>query len=337
MIPILKPTKLRHYVNIMRSRGFGVDKVLADTGITEDRLFDPGLLVDSHQYEVVVRNMINLTQNPELGFEIGSGVQLVDFGILAHAMMSARNLRDAILLWQRYCNLAGLTLKMRIEEAKNNWMVVIDILGTEGQIQRFCIEESLMHAVTLGAALVGRPFTLGECTLTYPSPPYASRYRELLSCPVRFNAPRTALTVVSPGLDSPLRGYDPEFNEVCLRHCGQIMRQIRDGSTVASQIRSILLSKSGEIPSLEHMAVFLGFSSRTLKRSLAREGASYQAIVNEFRLDLAQEYLKSEQLTPKEIGFLLGFKSITSFRRAFKSWTGKTILEFRNETPLNGN
>ncbi|MBW2380974.1 MAG: AraC family transcriptional regulator, partial [Deltaproteobacteria bacterium] len=30
-----------------------------------------------------------------------------------------------------------------------------------------------------------------------------------------------------------------------------------------------------------------------------------------------------------EIGFLLGYASVSNFRRAFKSWTGKKLTDFR--------
>lgn len=62
--------------------------------------------------------------------------------------------------------------------------------------------------------------------------------------------------------------------------------------------------------------------------SIADHGTSYQTLVDAFRLDLAQEYLHSEHLTPKEIAYQLGYGSITAFRRAFKSWTGMTIQQF---------
>jgi AraC-like DNA-binding protein len=84
-------------------------------------------------------------------------------------------------------------------------------------------------------------------------------------------------------------------------------------------------------PSLEVSAQHLGLSTRTLRRNLENEGTSYQALMNNFRLDLAREYLKSEHLTPKEIGYLVGFKNISAFRRAFKAWTGKTVQQFRDE------
>ncbi|MNG06523.1 DNA-binding transcriptional regulator GadX [compost metagenome] len=84
------------------------------------------------------------------------------------------------------------------------------------------------------------------------------------------------------------------------------------------------------MPSITESARTLGMSVRTLRRQLLREGTSYQALLDGFRRDLAMEYLNSGHMTPKEVGYLLGFQSASNFRRAFRAWTGQTIGEYLN-------
>ena len=68
-----------------------------------------------------------------------------------------------------------------------------------------------------------------------------------------------------------------------------------------------------------------------MRRRLVEEEMSYQQILDQTRHDLAVQYLKHTALTPKEIGFLLGYSSVSNFRRAFKGWTGKTLSDVRGE------
>ena len=42
-------------------------------------------------------------------------------------------------------------------------------------------------------------------------------------------------------------------------------------------------------------------------------------------------YLESKELSINEIAYLVGYTEISSFYRAFKSWTGKTVLQYRKE------
>ena len=69
--------------------------------------------------------------------------------------------------------------------------------------------------------------------------------------------------------------------------------------------------------------------SRTLRRRLEKENLTYQQILDDTRRDLALQYLQFTALTPKEIGFLLGYNSVSNFRRAFKSWTGSKLSDYR--------
>ena len=68
-----------------------------------------------------------------------------------------------------------------------------------------------------------------------------------------------------------------------------------------------------------------------LRRRLVEENTSYQQLLDRTRQDLAQQYLQHTTLTPKEIGYLLGYSSVSNFRRAFKSWTGKTLSDARDD------
>jgi AraC-like DNA-binding protein len=224
-----------------------------------------------------------------------------------------------------------MTVQLKIEDTDTGWAVVCDTRGIPDPVRQFFVEEIMMSGIRLGEALSDRPHLFRDCSLAYPTPPYAALYAKFLSCPVSFNAAQTRANLRTPTLDTALRGYDPEFNEICLHHCGQIMRQIAGKSSIVAQLRSLFLGHPGNIPSLADAAGYLGLSSRSLRRHLLQEGTSYQSLIDLFRLDLAKEYLKSEYLTTKEIGYLLGFKDASAFRRAFKSWTGLTIQQFRAE------
>lgn len=91
------------------------------------------------------------------------------------------------------------------------------------------------------------------------------------------------------------------------------------------------MNNPGNFPTLDEMAQHLKMGARTLRRRLVEEEMSYQQILDQTRHDLAVQYLKHTALTPKEIGFLLGYSSVSNFRRAFKGWTGKTLSDVRGE------
>jgi AraC-like DNA-binding protein len=333
---MFRPHHLRRYVALMQERGFDGDAVLAHSGLRAEDLNDPNCLVSLEQSQAVVTNMIRLTRDSGLGFAVGQATQLADLGIVGHAIMSAKSMRQVTTLWVQYSNhLVGSLLRISLEEgdadsAGNSgaWTLRVVESGTRGSIYAFCVEEFMAMGMNIGSVVASVPFKARQIQLSYPRPEHGALYETLFDCPVRFDAPSTAITVESPDLNLPLRNNDAAFNEICVRHCHQVMRQIASQSPLISRLRSMFLQKSDHLPDMADAARELGMSVRTLRRRLLEEHTNYQDLLDRYRCDLAVEYLKSGHMTPKEVGYLLGFRHPTTFRRAFRGWTGQTIGEF---------
>lgn len=103
------------------------------------------------------------------------------------------------------------------------------------------------------------------------------------------------------------------------------LAQEHTSSTLSAKVRSALKdSLAGGGVSSEAIARRLFMSKRSLQRRLAEEGTSFKILLAETRQQLAEHYLLDNDLSFSEIAYLLGFRDITSFFRAFKDWTGHT-------------
>ncbi|MEM1040793.1 MAG: helix-turn-helix domain-containing protein [Pseudomonadota bacterium] len=99
---------------------------------------------------------------------------------------------------------------------------------------------------------------------------------------------------------------------------------------VADRVRAVMLEAfSVTDPTLAHVCARLGMSRSTLLRRLAAEGATFQALLDETRKDVALRYLKKSDLNNQQISHLVGYRDPNAFQRAFRKWTGKTPLELR--------
>jgi AraC-like DNA-binding protein len=85
----------------------------------------------------------------------------------------------------------------------------------------------------------------------------------------------------------------------------------------------------GKDLSLEYFANALGVSTRTLKRQLAAEGASFSTLVDEERRARATYLLGSPEISLKDIADRLGYANLANFTRAFARWTGQTPTAYR--------
>ncbi|RME66501.1 MAG: helix-turn-helix domain-containing protein, partial [Alphaproteobacteria bacterium] len=80
----------------------------------------------------------------------------------------------------------------------------------------------------------------------------------------------------------------------------------------------------------EHIARELGVSSRTMRRKLAAEGLSYQALLDDCRMRFAaHEFRTREKLSLSEMALKLGYSEHSTFTRAFARWTGMAPQAYR--------
>jgi AraC-like DNA-binding protein len=332
---MFRPTKITHYLSRMALRGFEAVDILAGSAIDIARLEDPEYLIDVWQAQKVIANMIHLTGNDALGFELGQEIEFSDFGIVGYALMSSRSMRDVINLWSSYCHsLVGVMLRIALEEKPKSWRVTFTEVVPMGSLLRFCVEENLTFGKWIGESVVGHPIRFSSVELAYPAPGHRSLYRKIFGTDhIIFNAPVSAVNVISPPVEVTARDHkNTELFEICQQYCQQVMRQITAERPLALKVRNLFLHSSGQIPNLNEVARTLNLSPRSLRRHLAAEGVTFQQLINEFRCDLSKEYLKSSALTNQEIAFLLGYQDVKAFLRAFRNWTGTTTTEYRKST-----
>jgi AraC-like DNA-binding protein len=78
-------------------------------------------------------------------------------------------------------------------------------------------------------------------------------------------------------------------------------------------------------------------SERTLQRRITEEGTTFRQLLNETRHELVRQYLGNASVEITEAAFLVGYEDPNSFYRAFRSWEGKTPVEWRaaNQRPTS--
>ena len=73
----------------------------------------------------------------------------------------------------------------------------------------------------------------------------------------------------------------------------------------------------------------LGVSRRTLQRRLGQEGTTFSKELASLRHDLALGYLSHAEMGVREVAYLLGYLETNSFLRAFRTWTGTGVGQWR--------
>ena len=106
---------------------------------------------------------------------------------------------------------------------------------------------------------------------------------------------------------------------------------------IASQVRQMIANSVPlTFPTVEELAKEFNTSSQTLRRKLAEEGNSYQAIKDAIRKDRAISLLMNPAIPIKNIAIELGFSDPAAFNKSFKNWFMTTPSGYRAKYFKNG-
>lgn len=88
---------------------------------------------------------------------------------------------------------------------------------------------------------------------------------------------------------------------------------------------------------LDHVATVVGYSKKYLCNTFIHEvGMTIKQYLMRLRLEKAKELIDNTDYTIKEISEILNFGSYVYFVRSFKTYEGKTPIEYRNENSRSG-
>lgn len=316
-------------------------KQLGGMGIEASRLLEGTTLengwLDSEEsyitypdYIRLIRNALDVTKDSSLGLKLGQTVNLAMFGTFGYALMSSRTLEDAADVFLKYQDLPGQLTRISKRQGDSEWVILFEPLYPfEDQALVYAMEEVLSTTYYGMSFLVNQKIGLTEICLKYPEPGHARLYEEMFHCPVRFLASENRMRLDARFFNLPVFTANRSVYEYCTTFCEEMLKGLKKSDLFVDQIRNIIMSSIGRFQKIGEMAKELGISTRSLNRRLQERNTSYKRIMNEVRSDLSKRYLENTNLSIDQIANLVGFSETTTFRKAFKLWTGRSPSKHR--------
>ncbi len=328
-VPAVPARNAKTMLESARRIGISGDAVLCGTGLRDDDIRVPAARITYRAYLRMHRNLVAHPLPADFGFVRGP-FSIASYGMLGYAMMSCATLQQAIQIALKYYRTAGPILELTFEMNDTRLVIRADNVFGLGVTQLTLATEELFTAFPLLLdVLVGQRVAPQQVDLSYPAPPHAHLYASRFDCPVSFDAPVTQFVLGGNELTLPLLQADADSAVMFERSCRQLLQEIEGHDSLANTLRQLLLDSPGKLPDAATAAAHLHLGERTLRRRLAEEGTTFQAILDEVRCHVATDYLLSTHLSTQEIAELLGFSEATNFRRAFLRWTHRSPTSFR--------
>jgi len=310
-------------------QGIDVNTLLSGSGIASGDLDNPDIFVTPEQELLVMRKIVRLLPDTNIGLVIGEHYHVGVQGVLGAAAICSDNVLEALGMFIKYTALTltyfqyELTVKDHLAAARIKELIDLK------DVRVFVCEREFVSIHRIAGDILKSPFPLHEIRFAYPKPSYASSYEAAFKCPVRFNAREHMIIFDRELLSLPLPMSNPIARKTYEKECQQLCLRFKTKETMTDQVRQEILFQKENFPSFTKLARHLNISPRTLRRRLTEERTSYKSLVADIREKKALDLLQTTTVSIARIAEELGYSDLSNFYRAFKRWTGKSPNTYR--------
>lgn len=294
-------------------------------------LADPDARYSADAMSVLWERAVAESGKTNLGLSRSLAAKYGNFDLVGYAMVSSPTL---------LCGLQGMANTMAVvsdaatfsvENSDLGYVLSLGHVGNKRPVPRQRTEYGLLTVLMLCNWLTRQELKPLAAGFAFPLPLNLEPYRDAFRCELRFNQTTSYLLLKAQDVTAALPSHNPTMLAV---HEQLIAHRLHDMGTqsIAEQVRRHLMSrlKGGE-PRREEIARVLCLTDRTLQRRLQAEHASFQNLLDEVRVELAQKYLADNHHALAQVSDLLGFVDQSNFFRACKRWFGVSPGLYRSQ------
>ena len=316
-------------LGLLREQGVKEDDLLETTQLRSIDLSKP-IFLTRQQADTICSNAIKLSNDKALGIRLGLRLNMVALGILGYALMTSANVGDALKLLLRYNQAILPSMTVEIVTSQEGVILVGKAPQLHKQLERFYLDTLYSAVVNNVRILTGEANVSMSLDLDYSAEGESELYASVFGSKVSFMSDKRGLMFSMEGLATTISSSNLLAQNIFQRECYLITSADSQLGLVSERVKQLLISARLDFPSSASIAKKLYMSESTLQRRLAKEGCSFQELLDQVRYRLALEYLQGTHLPVTEVAVLLGYSSAANFRRSFKRWSGLTPAEIRH-------
>lgn len=266
---------------------------------------------------------------PHIGVELGKLAEPAHGGALGYMVQASANVAEALQGFQMHQRIlyegAASTVELQGDQVRVEWPMDYGYSTRESDDTLTAGLVSFLRHAT-GELQLG-PSEIG---FVHDRPKDVKPYIDYFGCDVKFNVPCTYLMFPWAYAAKPMLKADPMLYGILKEKVEAQLAAMPETEVFLRWFYQHLLVAihDGE-PTVEVVAERMSISPRTLFRRLEDRGLLFKEVLQETRLQLAKQYLAEGRLTHSEIAMQVGYSEQSAFGRAFKTWTGKTPLQFQ--------
>jgi AraC-like DNA-binding protein len=321
----LRAAKVHAFLAEADRAGIDMERPLRAQGLSRSLFTDPKRWVAREDVSAAFEALAQAVP-ADFAVRMGGRWTFQEFGLVGYGLLSCRTYGEFADRWLDHIEFIGLPLSFRAVVRADGWSLEMrPRIPLSPAALRMCVEEACASVFPLHREICGVAKSGACIELTDHDAQRGEIAATLIGTTVRQGMPVNRLIQRTADRGLTIKMAEDVLRVFVGRHCGAILPELAGRNDLLGQVRERLLLSCGRPAELGEAAAWLELSKRTLNRRLAQAGWTYAGLVERYRQDYALALLRSRELCTKEISFMLDFENASSFRRAFRRWTGEAV------------
>jgi AraC-like DNA-binding protein len=314
--------------------GFDAGPPLQAVGLSLETLNHPHARIERQQLSLALQNLAKATGRSDLGFELGSLINITTADVVGQLLLSSPTLAEGLTRTSQYFALLTPSYRLQVESTPTTYRLRCEPTEPLPYDVAFIGLEILAVGLHRMLTFVTQEKSVpAKLEVSWPPPAHASRYRELKGLQVRFGAserPRFVMELAATLVEAPLPMANPLAVKDIEEACRRMLDEVTSARSWVAWVSTMLRGVEGHFPSQGELAAMLRILSRTLARGLEAEGCEYRALASSIRHERARVLLRHTDLPLAEIADRLGYSDAANFSRAYRKLEGRSPGEHRH-------
>ncbi len=316
------------YGKYLEMFGIRVGEALKASGVPEDLFSRKKPVLDEADYYRFMDAVGSQITDPQLPIQIASAENIEMFSPPVFAAYCSKN---GALCCERLSRYKRIIAPMRYEITTDGDSFELEIAASRDELaipQFLVISEMafLLHIIRKATKTDIRPVLIKMI-----DPPAQNGFCEYAGCPVK-KGEKNRIIFRYEDMEIPFVSDNEGMWDFLAPELQKRLYEMERDDSFAAKVRSALAELlPGGMATADDVALKLGVSKRTLQRKLTEENTSFQKQQNSTRELLAKHYIRNTDMSSIDIAFLLGYRELNSFLRAFSLWTGMSVSEYKKQ------
>ena len=316
------------YGKYLEMIGVNVGEALKEASVPEDIFSREKPTLDETDYYAFMDAVGNQIKDPKLPIAIASADNIESFSPPIFAAYCSKNARVCCERLGRYKRIIA-PMRYEISENEDSFNLTIEASRDDLSMPWFLVETEMVFLINIIRKATKE--NISPIAIYMRHPVTDKEFTDFLGCDV-LEGNENVISFRTEDVEKPFVSFNEGMWDFLEPELQKRLYEMEKDDSFSAKVRSALTELlPGGSGNADDVAKKLGVSKRTLQRKLSEEDTSFQKQLNGTRELLAKNYIRNTDMNSEDIAFLLGYQELNSFLRAFNTWTGMSVSEYRNK------